>query len=78
MKMIRPGVKSFEIKRRTFEGKIDPSKNDCSLTSKYMPSYKYWLRIVFDNGQISTETKPTKQQCIDFVDNCRRQAGTEL
>ena len=34
-------VVQFEIKRRTFEGKADSSKNDQALTSKYMPSQKY-------------------------------------
>ena len=37
----------YEIKRRTFEGKTDPSKNDSALTSKYQPSYRYYMEIEF-------------------------------
>jgi len=67
-------VKGFEIKRRTFEGKTDPAKNDSSLTSKYMPSYKYWLQIEYDN-YTAENCFPTKAQCIAAVETAKRQAG---
>ena len=38
---VKQRVKKYEVLRRTFEGKTDPSKNDNALTSKYMPSQKY-------------------------------------
>ena len=50
-------ILSFEIKRRTFEGKTDKSKNDHALTSEYMPSYRYIalykIRRDYGNGNIS-------------------------
>ncbi len=50
MKMRREKPTGHIIKRRTFEGEIDPSKNDNSLTSKYMPSYRYWLKITYPHN----------------------------
>ena len=70
-------VKSFEIKRRTFEGRTNPGKNNNSLTSKYMPSYKYWVRIVFEN-YTTDQCFPTKKQCVDYVEQRKRAAGKPL
>lgn len=36
-------ISNIKVIRRTFEGKIDASKNDSPLTSKYFPSKKYAL-----------------------------------
>lgn len=69
-------VKSFIIKRRKLEGRSDPTKNDDSLTSKYMPSYRYWLQIEFEGGQVTTRTRPTKQECVEYVERCKRLAGS--
>lgn len=77
MRQFYEKVKSFEIKRRTFEGKTDPDKNINSLTSKYMPSYKYWVRIVFEN-YTSDRCFPTKKQCVEYVEKRKRIAGTPL
>ena len=50
-------IVSFEVKRRTFEGKTDPSKNDHASTSKYMTSYRYIalykVKREYDDGGIS-------------------------
>jgi len=78
MKFTYPNIKSYEIKRRTFEGKTNPQKNLNSLTSKYMPSYKYWVKISFDNGTHSEDCRPTKQSCIDYVEHRKRLAGKTL
>jgi len=77
MKLIHPNVKGFEIKRRTFEGRTNPDKNNSSLTSKYMPSYKYWMRIEYDNYS-SEYCKPTKKQCLEIVEAAKRKAGTVM
>jgi len=68
-------VKSSTIKRRTFEGKTDPTKNDSSLTSKYMTSYKYWLRIEYD-GYTAEDCHPTKAECIAAVELAKKRAGS--
>lgn len=78
MKITYPKVKSFEIKRRTFEGRTDPTKNDNSLTSKYMPSYKYWVKIKFEDGSETEDTKPTKQLCLNFVEHRKSIAGKQM
>ena len=69
---------SREIKRRTFEGKTDPAKNDNSLTSKYMPSYRYWMEITYDTGRVSETCKVTKRDCIEYFEACERMAGKPL
>ncbi len=77
MKMLNPKVAGYAIRRRTFEGKTNPKKNDCSLTSKYMPSHKYWLMI--DWGNYSSEyTYPTKAQCLTIVEDAKKRAGKPL
>lgn len=68
-------VKGFEIKRRTFEGKINPAKNNNSLTSKYMVSYKYWMRIDYDNYS-SENCYIRKSDCLAAVETAKRQAGS--
>ena len=50
MKMRYEMPTGYKIKRRTFEGKEDETKNDSSLTSKYMPSYKYWMIIYYPHN----------------------------
>lgn len=77
MKHYHPQVKDFEIKRRTFEGKTDPNKNDNSLNSKYMPSYKYWMRIDYENYS-SECCYPTKAQCLEAVETAKQKAGQLL
>ena len=55
--MAKSQVIKFEVKRRTFEGKTDPSKNDEALTSKYMTSYRYIalyrIRFEYEHGGVS-------------------------
>ena len=70
-------VTSFEIKRRTFEGRINSAKNNNSLTSKYMPSYKYWLKLNFGN-HATENCFPTKRQCLQRVEEAKREAGKLL
>lgn len=77
MELIHPSVIGFEIKRRTFEGKTDIDKNNNSLTSKYMPSYKYWLRIDYENYS-SENCHPKKSDCQQAVEKAKRLAGTSL
>ena len=77
MKMIHPNVKGFEIKRRTFEGKNDPNKNNNSLTSKYMLSYKYWLRIDYEDYS-AERCYPKKLDCQQAVETAKRLAGSLL
>ncbi len=72
MEMIYPNVIGFEFKRRTFEG-----KNDNSLTSKYMPSYKYWLRIDYENYS-AEKCYPKKSDCQQAVETAKRLAGLPL
>ena len=68
----------YNIQRRTFEGKTDPAKNNSSLTSKYMPSYKYWVKIDFDGGYSEEKTFTTKAQCIEYVDHRQSIAGRTM
>ena len=42
--MDKKRIAYIEVMKRTFEGKIDPAKNDDVLTSKYSPSQKFLLR----------------------------------
>jgi hypothetical protein len=48
-------VLNYEILKRTFEGKTDPSKNDKALTSKYSSSKKYmaFYSVQWEHGGIS-------------------------
>ncbi|KKN00790.1 hypothetical protein LCGC14_1134150 [marine sediment metagenome] len=68
-------VTGFNIKRRTFEGKTDPTKNNSSLTSKYMTSYKYWLEIEYD-GYTAENCYPTKAECIAAVETAKARVGS--
>lgn len=77
MKLTHPNVKGFEIKRRTFEGKTDIDKNNNSFTSKYMPSYKYWLRIDYENYS-SENCYPKKSDCQQAIETAKRLAGSPL
>ena len=63
-------IKSFDIKRRTFEG-----KNDSSLTSKYMPSYKYWLKVIYEDNNSSEDCFRTKQEALKRIEDWRRKEG---
>ena len=78
MKLYYQKVKSFVIKRRTFEGKTNPAKNDNSLTSKYMPSYRYWLRILFYDGSSSETCYRQKIDCSGAVATAKAMAGRAL
>lgn len=78
MEMTYPKVMGYRIKRRTFEGKTDPTKNDDSLTSKYMPSYKYWIEVEFEDGNKRTDTRPTKRECLEFVARLKLDAGKPM
>ena len=76
MYMVYEMPTGYEIKRRTFEGKTDPSKNDNSLTSKYMPSYKYWLKITFpQSAQPHTNCFRTKREAEESYANAVKRAG---
>ena len=59
-------VIKYEILKRTFEGKTDPTKNGDALTSKYMPSKKYiaFYTVLNDEGNQSqaNETFVTKTE----------------
>ena len=78
MKMYYDKPTECTIKRRTFEGKTDPSKNSDSLTSKYMPSYKYWLLIGYDTGRKAVATFRTKAEAAAFYAKAQRMAGQPL
>ena len=69
---------SYEIKKRTFEGETDPTKNFDPLTSKYMRSYKYWIEVTFKNGTKSQETFSTKRNCIDYYERRCLIAGKRI
>ena len=77
MKWYYPNVKSFQIKRRTFEGKTNPAKNNNSLTSKYYTSRRYWLEIEYDN-YFSESCYRTKAKCLEVVELAKRIAGTRI
>ncbi len=70
-------VKDFQIKRRTFEGKTNPAKNDNSLTSKYMPSYRYWLKIQYET-YTSENCFCTKAECLGAVATAKNIVGKIL
>ena len=74
MKLKYQKVSGFNIKRRTFEGKTNPTKNDSSLTSKYMTSYKYWLEINYE-GYTAENCYRTKADCIIAVETAQDRAG---
>ncbi len=63
-------VKSFVIKRRTFEG-----KNDHSLTSKYMTSYKYWYELITEEGARHENTTRTKREAVGEIEDYKRKEG---
>jgi len=54
-------MKNWVIKKRTFEGEINPEKNNKALTSKYYPSKKYviifndWYEKIFRTKKEATE-----------------------
>ena len=77
MKFYYPDVLSYEIKRRTFEGKDNPDKNNNSLTSKYMPSYKYWMKIEHPN-YVSKNCYRTKQDALEALETAKYRAGSSL
>jgi len=77
MKFTHPNVIGFEIKRRTFEGETNPDKNNNSLTSKYMSSYKYWLRIDYENYS-SENCYSKKSECQQAVETAKQLAGKSL
>lgn len=62
----------YEVKKRTFEGKTDPDKNEKSLTSKYMTSQKYiaFYTVQWDHGGIGEMNKlyTTKREAIEDME----------
>lgn len=66
---------SYELKPRTFEGKTDPSKNGDPLTSKYMTSYKYWMKVYYEEGEPTTHTFPGKQNALAYYKELADKAG---
>ena len=59
-------ITDIVIVRRTFEGKIDPSKNDDPVTSKYMPSHKVAV-VYMKNGKRAVETFATKSEARQWL-----------
>ena len=78
MKLYYSKPVGYEVKRRTFEGKTNPDKNGDSLTSKYYPSYKYWIQIEHDDGTVIIRTKRTKKECVEYFQHCLSIAGKPL
>lgn len=73
----------YEIKQRTFEGKTDSSKNDHSLTSKYMPSHRYYMEIEFKaddchDAYITRNTYRTKADALAHYELCVKRAGQPM
>lgn len=70
-------IVSFEVKRRTFEGKTDKSKNTELLTSEYMPSYRYValyrMRRDYGSGNVSVKDESrafrTKKEAEDYCNS---------
>jgi hypothetical protein len=68
-------ILSFEVRRRTFEGRVDETKNNDALTSKYMPSYRYIalyrIKRDYGDGNVSVRDESrcftTKQRASDYV-----------
>ena len=73
MDFLKPTPTAYIIKRRTFEG-----KNDHALTSSYMPSYKYWMRIEFADQKASENCFTSKRAAQEYYDRCVREAGKPL
>ena len=71
---VKQRVKEYQVLKRTFEGKTDPSKNDKALTSKYMPSQKYIALFTIeydDNNHDEVKTSKcyiTKQDAINDME----------
>lgn len=73
----------YEIKQRTFEGKLDSSKNDNALTSKYMPSHRYYMEIKFKSDDSHDEytthsTYRTKADALAHYELCVKRAGQPM
>ena len=68
-------VESSEIKKRTFEGKTDPSKNNHSLTSKYMPSYKYYMKVNYELGTSREDCFRTRKDAEDYLKVLKNREG---
>ena len=68
---LKQRVNEYQILKRTFEGKDNPSKNDCALTSKYYTSQKYislYTEMYDDLNHDEVKTYrcyKTKQEAID-------------
>lgn len=78
MKFYYDKPESCIIKKRTFEGKTDPDKNADSLTSKYMPSYKYWVELIYETGRHAVATFRTKTEAEAFYAKALKMAGQPL
>jgi hypothetical protein len=77
-KFIVVAIYSIQVKRRTFEGKTDNSKNDNALTSKYMPSYKYWYEFKTMEGVKHTNCTTTKKDAYQEIKDYRLKEGKPL
>lgn len=64
---------TIQVKRRTFEG-----KNEHALTSKYMPSYKYWYSFKTVEGVEHKDCVRTKQDAINAIEAYRAKEGQIL
>ena len=78
MKLFYGTPTSCVIQRRTFEGISNPDKNRNALTSKYMPSYKYYIDIGYEGGRHAVGTHRTKGQAQEFYDRAVKMAGEPL
>jgi hypothetical protein len=64
---------TIQVKRRTFEG-----KNDNALTSKYMPSYKYWYEFKTIDGITHSNCTRTKKEALQEIEIYRLKEGELL
>jgi len=76
MELRRRKPLSYDLRRRKFEGRTDDSKNGDSLTSKYMPSYKYWMKILYEGGREQASCYRTKKDALAAYDLAKSKAGT--
>jgi len=62
----------FKVLKRTFEGRVDKTKNDNALTSEYMPSKKYiaFYNVQWEHGGISEikECYTSKKEAIEDME----------
>ena len=63
---------NYEVLKRTFEGKVEKTKNDNALTSEFMPSKKYiaFYSVQWGHGGISEikECYVSKKEAIEDME----------